>query len=471
MRQHVSRRNVLLAVAVCLIFAEQRLGIVRGLELTQRITAPQLRTTGSAVLAASVYAADTWPPPPIRFSPPPSSSPPPPPPPPQPQKLVSNGMSSTMAECDQMQTGHNVVIGRSWGSLPSSLQVRWTKMSCDGVLGGRRAPPVMAQASGSSDFLSDYRRNHVRALAGREKQRRLQKEGSVARTTGGSPTVIAVGACTTSRGFKSSARLDELTLFRLMLPSLVSTFNSSMRHPSVLDTLRGTSLGSERVELWIYIAYDAGDGFYDRPEQEAALRAWLDARVVAPLARAGLTARHALLRFENGLRKPGPAFNFMMAAAAEDGADYLYRVNDDTQFVDAWVGRAVRTLRGYSPPNVGVVGPICHEGNTRILTHDLVHRTHLQIFEFYYPPILSDWWMDDWITHVYGSSRFTKGPFLVRHHVSVHGTRYDIDYEHERALRGELDRGSGKVDAWLRAHPDGLAVASVAAEVEKRVRR
>lgn len=82
---------------------------------------------------------------------------------------------------------------------------------------------------------------------------------------------------------------------------------------------------------------------------------------------------------------------------------------------------AIRSLRSYSPPNVGVVGPVCAEGNAKILTHDLVHRHHLSIFEFYYPPVLSDWWMDDWITHVYGTRRFTKGPFSVRHHTGAHG--------------------------------------------------
>ena len=62
---------------------------------------------------------------------------------------------------------------------------------------------------------------------------------------------------------------------------------------------------------------------------------------------------------------------------------------------------AVRALGGFSPPNVGVVGPYCAEGNTLILTHDFVHRTHLQIFApHYYPPVFSDWWMDDWISKV-----------------------------------------------------------------------
>ena len=44
-----------------------------------------------------------------------------------------------------------------------------------------------------------------------------------------------------------------------------------------------------------------------------------------------MASRSAVLRFDNPFRKPGPAFNFMMKSAWLDGADYLYRVNDDTE--------------------------------------------------------------------------------------------------------------------------------------------
>lgn len=54
----------------------------------------------------------------------------------------------------------------------------------------------------------------------------------------------------------------------------------------------------------------------------------------------------------------------------------------------------------------GAVGPLCRQGNTKILTHDFTHRTHMEIFDGeYYPPQLTDWWMDDWIARTYGSSR------------------------------------------------------------------
>ena len=63
----------------------------------------------------------------------------------------------------------------------------------------------------------------------------------------------------------------------------------------------------------------------------------------------------------------------------------------------------------------GVVGPSGKRdaSATRfMITHDFVHKTHLRIFETYYPPVLSDWWMDDWISHVYPADNARKVPAL-----------------------------------------------------------
>ena len=350
-----------------------------------------------------------------------------------------------------MQRDHNVKIGTSWGTLTLQKQRQWNIFTCDVVL---RAADMPLGDERSSDFTQQYRQRHAAALASREPARAIQrldvdsaKGAAHVQAAPRKKLVVAVCACTTSRGINRD-RLEGFTLFNLMLPSLLR----SLATPDTLkDSIVGVG-GAEPLELWVYIAYDVGDQFYDSPGRDAEVRAWLDERLVRPLAGVGVTARHALLRFDNVLRKPGPAFNYMMAAAAQDGADYLYRVNDDTQFVTAWLGDAVRKLRGFSPPNVGVVGPVCHEGKTTILTHDLVHRTHLSIFEHYYPPILSDWWMDDWITHVYGPTRMAKGPWLVRHRVDIHGTRYEVNTQHEGRLGAELDAGKTKLGVWLAAH-------------------
>jgi hypothetical protein len=172
--------------------------------------------------------------------------------------------------------------------------------------------------------------------------------------------VIAVIAATTSRGQRAPA-LATCPLFGSLLPSLLETAEPGF-------------------EYWLVVAYDVGDPLYDDPPTLARARALFDARAARLRRRAGVTVKMALLRFLNGLRKPGPAFNYVAAAALRDGADFFYRVNDDSVLVTPWARAFVGVLRALRPPLVGVVGPTCLEGKRSILTHDFTHRTHAAIF-------------------------------------------------------------------------------------------
>ena len=111
-----------------------------------------------------------------------------------------------------------------------------------------------------------------------------------------------------------------MSLFSFMLP----TYRNSLTAEPLAD---GTHL-----EYCVYITYDEGDAFYDNEAREAEMDSWVQDKMVRPLAAKGIALRFARLRWTGPTGKPGPVFNFMMAAAFEDGADYLYRVNDDTQF-------------------------------------------------------------------------------------------------------------------------------------------
>ena len=101
----------------------------------------------------------------------------------------------------------------------------------------------------------------------------------------------------------------------------------------------------------------------------------------------------------NHAGNPAWAQNDAMMAAYMDNMAYYYRVNDDTVMeTTGWAEKLIEHLLRYSPVNVGVVGPYFKEGNTAILTHDFVHRSHVDIFGFYYPRVFTDWFADDWIT-------------------------------------------------------------------------
>lgn len=164
----------------------------------------------------------------------------------------------------------------------------------------------------------------------------------------------------------------------------------------------------------------------------------------------GISVKLRPVRVNNTLKKPGPVFLEMARAAYAAGADFFYRINDDTELTTTWPKIFVSTLLSLGVP-YGVVGPNCDQGNQKILTHDFVHRVHMDIFEMnYYPPQLSDWWMDDWISWVYGQTRtFKARDTSVIHHTGAHGQRYQVDHSHELLLGDLVQEGRKKIRQYM----------------------
>ena len=163
------------------------------------------------------------------------------------------------------------------------------------------------------------------------------------------------------------------------------------------------------------------------------------------------TVTFVSVRRADTLRIP---FNEATRAAYNRGAAFIVRINDDTEFISpGWISMGVEVLFKYNPPFVGVVGPTCKEGNRKILTHDMVHVTHFNIFTDYYPPELNNWWVDDWISRVYGSSRTKKlSSWKVKHHTQRYIRRYSVDQTQEDLLPQLLDRGEKQVFNFLQTY-------------------
>ena len=140
--------------------------------------------------------------------------------------------------------------------------------------------------------------------------------------------------------------------------------------------------------------------------------------------------------------------NEVTLAAYNDGAEYIMRTNDDTKFLTYnWVEKGIKELQNMKPPNVGVVAPVCNQGNTHIFTHDMVHRTHIDIFGFYYPPVFKNWYVDDWITKVYEPGRSKRIMDWEVHHFANEGTRYE--HSGRDMLKDELQKGKIRLHNYL----------------------
>lgn len=171
-------------------------------------------------------------------------------------------------------------------------------------------------------------------------------------------------------------------------------------------------------DVSFYVGYDDGDVLWDNDAAHDEIRDVVQTIVKTiyerePQSQApnGIVQRKAVTHLGLSLRMVHcqggsmvSATNCAISQAYEDGAEYWYRVNDDTLLnTPDWIHDFNRALLSFDPPNVGIVGPTDNL-NDRILTYDYVHRTHWEIFGFQYPPFLRNWWCDDWITLVYGMS-------------------------------------------------------------------
>ena len=105
-------------------------------------------------------------------------------------------------------------------------------------------------------------------------------------------------------------------------------------------------------------------------------------------------------------------------------------VNDDTHMnTTNWTEQFINQLAQFHPPNVGLVGPVYKEGNTEDLTYNFVHRTHVDIFKCFYPPMFKDWYADSWISRVYKPNNVVKAPTVRISHTMEMGTRYKYSQE------------------------------------------
>lgn len=152
-------------------------------------------------------------------------------------------------------------------------------------------------------------------------------------------------------------------------------------------------------------------------------------------------------------RRHSLPWNELLRVAFRNGHDYFVRTNDDVVVLTfGWLSKLVGALQAMD--NLGVVGPSFAEGNTRILAAmDVTHRTHLCIFSgSYYPTAFENYYVDDWISKVYGTNHTRKlRTVRASHRLAYHGQQYHAAGNQERLLADEVAAGRATIAsrAWL----------------------
>ena len=260
-------------------------------------------------------------------------------------------------------------------------------------------------------------------------------------------TSIALACAITTRKRGGSGSFIEqaadvavkLQVFKRLLPSFCKT-------------------ATKGYHYYFYFSYDFDDPYFSK---KGSLRTFEDVfwRYMEKNCSKALNVHLAFVKcLHSG--KPAWAQNDAAMAAYRDGISYFYRINDDTIMVNkTWAETFIGILAKYDPPNVGVVGPNATEGShlgpDPFLIYDFVHRTHIDIFGYYYPPRYASWYADEWISFVYKfmkPCRYTKTAKLFVHHTRETGTRYAPDVQSGLGIYNVANNSSKIVYQWIKEH-------------------
>jgi hypothetical protein len=97
--------------------------------------------------------------------------------------------------------------------------------------------------------------------------------------------------------------------------------------------------------------------------------------------------------------------------AYEEKCDYFFQCGDDIIFLDkGWANKSISQLQKNN--NIGLTGPSdklrwesnkCSRigGKRFIMTQSFVSREHYNIFKFYFPEEIKNWYCDNFITNLY----------------------------------------------------------------------
>lgn len=147
--------------------------------------------------------------------------------------------------------------------------------------------------------------------------------------------------------------------------------------------------------------------------------------------------------------KPGhltAMWNILFKKAYEDNNDYFYQCGDDIQFTSSgWLQECIEKLAEKN--NIGVAGPNSAQWPTIVLTQSLVSRKHYQIFGYYFPESIVNWYCDNWITMVYSPNFYSK----LNHHYAPNlggKERYPIAHL-EHVYLEELEKGKKILEEYV----------------------
>ena len=141
------------------------------------------------------------------------------------------------------------------------------------------------------------------------------------------------------------------------------------------------------VDIVLYVGYDSNDPIYSKDEERLKLK--------------DIFIKFKIVWVEF---KPDPGnvvavWNGLLKRAMGDGFDWFKILGDDIRLPNdpSWL----RVFQKAIVANDYIGWSAGYSNNDNIATQFLIHKTHYQIYEFVFPPLIKNYFCDDWMNMIY----------------------------------------------------------------------
>ena len=118
-------------------------------------------------------------------------------------------------------------------------------------------------------------------------------------------------------------------------------------------------------------------------------------------------------------------YNMLILQAYADGCDYMYQYSDDTEFNDESRDWPIQMLKDYADRKDFGTWGMRDLQNMVTMTLGASSRTHIDLNGWFWPPLLKNWYSDDFIQRVYGPEFSICREDLKIRNKQTYGQRYD----------------------------------------------
>lgn len=213
---------------------------------------------------------------------------------------------------------------------------------------------------------------------------------------------IAYIVPTTSKGF-SGKYINQTLFLKLTIPSFLQTFDKEHQYK-------------------FFIGIDKNDNLYDTTITKNYISEKLNSNNIDV----------EFIVYEN-IKKGHltKMWNILFKKAYDEDFDYFFQGGDDLEFITkGWVNDFINVLKKNN--DIGLTGAdncILRNKNyhNSLLTQSFVSKKHMELFGYYFPEEIINWFCDDWLTSTY--KIINKYYMLTNHKCINRGgkERYDID--------------------------------------------